>query len=438
MAAPSAFEEVFNETHSILNTYQWVCEPCTNTSDNSTADDGGPGISPVLQILNITSYVFICLFGLVGNGLVIYVVLRFSNMKTVTNLYILNLAVSDVLFLTSLPFLVTTTIVEYWVFGRAMCKIYFVFFSINFFTSVLTLTAMSVDRYLAVCHPVSSVKYRTTRIAFFVCVSIWSVSFLIMLPIILYATTVENMKYPGKETCSINWPDDQWIPPGQAFVWYTFLLGFAIPVSLISVFYVSVIFRLRRLGPSKKSKERKKSNRKVTRMVLAMISVYVVCWLPHWIFQVNLSFRSPDAPRLPPWQIYLYSAFTVLSFANSMINPLLYAFLSEIFRKSFLKAFKCARYIDSRSSMVADNSIFPRSTTRKENGKNDKYEFTSMVNQTENTCVHANNATPLVNMDGKGEACETEDEALAGEKEASKIYVDKEIQTKYAEKSVDI
>ena len=423
---------------TVFYQYQLVCYLDNSTTNGNGSAEGIPPAAgiPILQILMVTSYVFICVCGLVGNGLVIYVVLRFAKMKTVTNLYILNLAVSDVLFLTSLPFLVTTTVLEHWIFGKAMCKIYFVLFSINFFTSVLTLTAMSVDRYLAVCHPVSSVNYRTTRIAFFVCLSIWSMSFLIMLPIILYSTTTDNRKYEGKKTCSIIWPDDQPIPPEKAFTWYTFLLGFAIPIALISVFYVSVIFRLRSVGPSKRSKERKKSNRKVTRMVLAMISVYVICWLPYWCFQVNLTFRSPDSPPLTQWQIYLFSAFTVLSFANSMINPLLYAFLSEIFRKSFLKAFKCARYIDSRSSHAADNSIFPKSTTRKENGKEDKYEFTSMVNQTENTCVHTNNATPLVNLSGK---TDTDDERITHEEnENSKIYVDKEIQTKYGEKGTDV
>ena len=433
-------ESLANET--VLFTYKLVCYLDNSTGKGNGSDDDpvSPGLG-VLEILMVTSYIFICISGLIGNGLVIYVVLRFAKMKTVTNMYILNLAVSDVLFLTSLPFLVTTTVLKYWIFGTAMCKIYFVLFSINFFTSVLTLTAMSVDRYLAVCHPVTSVNYRTTRIAFFVCLSIWSISFFIMLPIILYSTTTDNRKYKGKKTCSIMWPDDQPIPPDKAFTWYTFLLGFAIPIALISVFYASVIFRLRSVGPSKRSKERKKSNRKVTRMVLAMISVYVICWLPYWCYQVNLTFKSPESPLLTEWQIYLFSAFTVLSFANSMINPVLYAFLSEIFRKSFLKAFKCARYIDSRSSHAADNSIFPKSTTRKENGRDEKYEFTSMVNQTENTCVHTNNATPMTPLTSlKNDALDVadEDRLVAEENKNSKIYVDKEIQTKYGEKGTDV
>ena len=394
-----------------------------NTSDNDS--DGGRHL-PVHLIFMISSYVFICVVGLIGNGLVIYVVLRFSKMKTVTNLYIVNLAVSDVLFLISLPFLITTTLLEYWIFGRAMCKIYFVFFSINFFTSVFTLTAMSADRYLAVCHPVRSVYYRTTRIAFFVCLSIWSISFFVMLPVILYSTTIPNRRNPDQETCTISWPENQPIPGDKAFTWYTFLLGFLIPVALISVFYISVILRLRSVGPRKKSKERKKSNRKVTRMVLAMISVYVICWLPDWCFQGNLTFK-PNGVPLPKWQIYMFNAFTVLSFANSMINPVLYAFLSDVFRKSFLKAFSCVKFLDSKNrSQGGDNSIFPRSATRKETDRSEKYEFTSMVNQTENTCMHTNTAFNMPSTDGQKEL---NDNDINMDHETIE-YVDKEIQTK--------
>lgn len=409
------------ETHCVHDNTSGILEAGSNATNQT---ETGREL-PVHLIFMISSYVFICVFGLVGNGLVIYVVLRFSKMKTVTNLYILNLAISDVLFLISLPFLITTTLLEYWIFGRAMCKIYFVFFSINFFTSVFTLTAMSADRYLAVCHPVRSVYYRTTRIAFFVCLSIWSISFFVMLPVILYSTTIPNRRNPSQETCTISWPENQPIPGDKAFTWYTFLLGFLIPVALISVFYISVILRLRSVGPRKKSKERKKSNRKVTRMVLAMISVYVICWLPYWCFQGNLTFR-PTGSNLPKWQIYMFNVFTVLSFANSMINPVLYAFLSDVFRKSFLKAFSCAKFLDSSRSQGGDNSIFPRSATRKETDRDEKYEFTSMVNQTENTCMHTNNAFNMTSLDINKELNDN-DINLDGD---TIEYVDKEIQTK--------
>ncbi|XP_041364874.1 somatostatin receptor type 2-like [Gigantopelta aegis] len=315
-----------------------------------------------IAVVMSSCYVIICVVGLLGNGLVIYVVVRFAKMKTVTNMYILNLAISDVLFLLSLPFLTTTTFLQYWVFDFAMCKIYLVLFSINLFTSVFMLTVMSADRYLAVCHPIRSLKYRTPNVALIICLCIWSVSFLVMLPIILYSTTVANPKYKGKHTCTISWPEGQPIPADKAFIWYTFILGFAIPVSMISVFYVFVVLRLRRVGPAKKSKEKKRSHRRVTRMVLTVIAVYVICWLPYWIFQVDITFNADPTSPLQYWKVNLFSSLTVLTFTNSMLNPFLYAFLSDNFRKSFLKAFKCASPADINKSLCGENSLFPRSS----------------------------------------------------------------------------
>ena len=74
-----------------------------------------------------------------------------------------------------------------------------------------------------------------------------------------------------------------------AFIFYSFALGFAIPLIMILTFYVLVIIKLKTVGPKNKSKEKKKSHRKVTRLVLTVITVYILCWLPYWITQVKLS-----------------------------------------------------------------------------------------------------------------------------------------------------
>ncbi len=110
-------------------------------------------------------YALVCVVGLCGNTLVIYVVLRYSKMQTVTNLYILNLALADECFLVGIPFLVVTMAKGDWIFGMAMCKIYLTTTSINQFTSSIFLTVMSADRYVAVCHPISSPRFRTNVIA---------------------------------------------------------------------------------------------------------------------------------------------------------------------------------------------------------------------------------------------------------------------------------
>ncbi|XP_059149128.1 uncharacterized protein LOC131936237 [Physella acuta] len=357
---------------------------CDNTSfdDATTASPSDSGESQALSVLPyITSvfYMIICVLGLVGNCLVIYVVLMFAKMKTVTNMYILNLALSDVLFLTVLPLLATTAIIRHWIFGFAMCKIYFVMYSINQFGGAFNLCVMSADRYLAVCHPIRSLRYRTPRIALFLCLCIWSVAFLVMMPIILYSTTVEWQHQKGRYSCRIYWPESKLISSDKAFIWYSFILGFALPVSLISVFYVLVVVRLRHVGPAKKSKEKRKSHRRVTRLVLAVVAVYVVCWLPYWLFQGVLVFM--DIMKSHPELMFLFHGFTILSYANSMLNPFLYAFLSDNFRKSFVKAFKCVSTFESKRSAGNENSVFPRTSqtyTRSAATNEEKMELSCM------------------------------------------------------------
>ena len=76
-------------------------------------------------------YAVICIVGLCGNTLVIYVVLRYSKMQTVTYIYILMLALADEIFLIGIPFLIVTSVQGDWIFGMAMCKIYLTTTSIN-------------------------------------------------------------------------------------------------------------------------------------------------------------------------------------------------------------------------------------------------------------------------------------------------------------------
>jgi hypothetical protein len=110
-------------------------------------------------------YILLCVVGLLGNTLVIYVLFRFSKMQTVTKLYIVNLAVADECFLIGMPFLTTTTSRQSWLFGNIMCKTYMTMSSISKFASPFFLTILSAERYIAVCHPISASKFRTPFIS---------------------------------------------------------------------------------------------------------------------------------------------------------------------------------------------------------------------------------------------------------------------------------
>lgn len=118
---------------------------------------------PISNAVLMLLYAVVCLIGLMGNTLVIYVVLRFSNMQTVTNMYILNLAIADECFLIGIPFLITTIYLEEWSFGSTMCKAYMVSTSITQFTSSIFLLIMSADRYIGKFHITLAFVFKSCR-----------------------------------------------------------------------------------------------------------------------------------------------------------------------------------------------------------------------------------------------------------------------------------
>lgn len=142
--------------------------------------------NPMGNSIAIILYLVVCVVGIFGNSLVIYVVLRFSKMQTVTNRYILNLAIADECFLIGIPFLLTTMYLNEWMFGAFLCKLYMISTSITQFTSSIFLLIMSADRFIAVCHPISSPRFRTPAVSKIVSLIAWGMSALIMLPVMLY------------------------------------------------------------------------------------------------------------------------------------------------------------------------------------------------------------------------------------------------------------
>lgn len=104
-------------------------------------------------------------------------------MKTATNIYIFNLALADTLVLLTLPFQGTDILLGFWPFGNALCKTVIAIDYYNMFTSTFTLTAMSVDRYVAICHPIRALDVRTSSKAQAVNVAIWALASVVGVPV---------------------------------------------------------------------------------------------------------------------------------------------------------------------------------------------------------------------------------------------------------------
>lgn len=187
------FQPQANDTRTAINYFhQYILQSLYPFHNSSSLNDTlqyvtCPSIhNPMGSAIAIVLYLVVCVVGIFGNSLVIYVVLRFSKMQTVTNRYILNLAIADECFLIGIPFLLTTMYLNEWMFGPFLCKLYMISTSITQFTSSLFLLIMSADRFIAVCHPISSPRFRTPVVSKIVSLIAWGMSALIMLPVMLY------------------------------------------------------------------------------------------------------------------------------------------------------------------------------------------------------------------------------------------------------------
>ncbi|XP_061449220.1 melanin-concentrating hormone receptor 1-like [Rhineura floridana] len=316
-----------------LNQSQKDCELELGCSEHAQADGGsfpGPAISFVLPII----YALICASGVLANGLVICVVLG-CKQKIVSDIYILNLAVADLLFLLGMPFVIHQLLQERgWVFGDFLCWAATTIDLNNQFCSVAIVTLLCVDRYVAVVYSSTIGQKRTLRCTALINASVWAGSFILATPAMLYARVHWDNK---TEICLID------LPGPYSIYWYTLyqsLVAFLLPLLVITVLYS---LTLHHLFHAMRRVHRKAStrSRKVTRMALTIIAAFFVCWTPYHVLQlVNLT-ATPSATFF-----YLYQTTICLSYAHSCVSPILVIFCTEFFRERMAQSRYC-RFLTS-------------------------------------------------------------------------------------------
>ncbi|XP_061908563.1 nociceptin receptor [Entelurus aequoreus] len=283
-----------------------------------------------VKVTIVMVYMIVCVVGLVGNFLVMYVIIRYTKMKTATNIYIFNLALADSLFLATLPFQGTDVFLGFWPFGNALCKAVVSIDYYNMFTSTFTLTVMSMDRYVAVCHPVKALDMRTPHKAKVVNICVWVLASAFGVPAMVMGNVEEEQEHNSVE-CIVVLPEPRshWDP---VFGTCVFLFSFLIPVAIISVCYSLMVKRLRSVRILSGSKEKDRNLRRITRMVLVVVAVFVVCWTPIQIMVLaqSLGFNLSSLSTL-----VLMHFCIALGYVNSSLNPVLYAFLDENFKRCF-------------------------------------------------------------------------------------------------------
>ncbi len=282
----------------------------------------------------VFAYAFICIAGILGNLSVIISIGRHGVKRNVFYKYIFNLSLSHLIFLTCLPLLITTTIMKQWIFGNIMCKVYYAQTGVLMFTSTFLLVLMWIDVLLKA---VFRMRYQQNRLKIYSGVGLvaaWFCSIIFATPLTIFA---HEIKHDFKlASCTVQYPDSWSLDLGNNHftILYNFIPGFAIPIWIIIV--MIMLIKLNQYCSRYDSELPDDQGSfsvllghcdymdKVNLTVLIKLTIaYIICWIGYWACQLYFAYGSES---IPAWYIYLFHAFSVLSFANCIVNPCIFTF----------------------------------------------------------------------------------------------------------------
>ncbi|XP_036395456.1 melanin-concentrating hormone receptor 2 [Megalops cyprinoides] len=276
---------------------------------------------------------FLCSTGLVGNILVLVTILR-SGKKTVPDIYMCNLAVADLVHVTVMPFLIHQWARQgHWVFGSTLCTIITSLDTCNQIACIAIMTAMSVDRYLALVHPFRLMALRTRSKSIWINLFIWAASLILVLPTWVYSKVI--CFQDGLESCSFD------LMSPHEVLWYTLYqstTSFFLPLPLLLVSYILILSYTWRMYRQNNAARRYSSSVprervvRLTRTVLVLVGVFLVSVGPYHVIQlVNLGVARPTLT----YSVCYYLSIC-LSYASSGLNPVIYILLSGHFRRRLM------------------------------------------------------------------------------------------------------
>lgn len=311
-----------------------------NTFGNDSKDDNvttlpDPIEDKAIQAIFCTAYTIIFVVGIFGNALVCYAVIRNRAMQTVTNLFITNLALSDILLCVfAVPFTPLYTFLGRWVFGGLLCHIMPYAQGCSVYISTLTLTSIAIDRFFVIIYPFKPRMKIKTCIGLIV--FIWVFALSVTFPYGYYMALQDIF-------CAEKWPSDQ---IRKAFGAVTTIMQFVLPFIVMAFCYTCVSIKLNdRLKSRPGSKNSKKEDaererkRRTNRMLIAMVAIFGLSWLPLNLINISSDFYS----FAEDWRYYMVLFFVAhfIAMSSTCYNPFLYAWLNENFRKEFKQILPC-------------------------------------------------------------------------------------------------
>jgi len=308
--------------------------------------------------------VFYCtnfLLSYLGNGLVLYILYKYEKLSTVTNIFLLNLVLSNLLFAASLPFWAAYHLSE-WLFGAALCKLVSGAYFIGFYSSVLFLTLMTFDRYLAVVHAVAAAKSRRKAYAAAASAAVWGVSVAASVKE-LVLQNVWRSPLDGLLCEESGYPEATMRRWRLVSYYQQFLLFFLLPLLMVMYCYASIAARI--------LSTRMKEKCRAIKLIFVIIFTFFACWTPYNVVillrALQTSWPGEDedpCPGAESLDLALYVSRNV-AYLYCCVSPVFYTFVGKKFQRHFrrlmMKRLPCLRRRQSLSSQSTTSQRTPHS-----------------------------------------------------------------------------
>ncbi|XP_067611965.1 C-C chemokine receptor type 1 [Pseudorca crassidens] len=276
-------------------------------------------------------YSVVFVFGLIGNVLVVLVLIQYKRLKSMTSIYLLNLAMSDLIFLFTLPFWIDYKLKDDWVFGNHMCKLLSGLYFMGLYSEIFFIILLTIDRYLAIVHAVFALRARTVTFGIITSIVVWVLAVLASVPGLYFSKTQETSTH---YTCSLDFPLESRSTWKQFQALKLNIVGLVLPLLVMVVCYTGIIKILLRRPNEKKSK--------AVCLIFVIMIIFFLFWTPYNLtvfvsaFQDSLFTHECEQSK----QLDLAIQVTeVIAYTHCCINPVIYVFVSERFRKYLRQLF---------------------------------------------------------------------------------------------------